>query len=115
MKTMVEWARFQGSQWYDLDEVDLKHEYFNDLDAVYVIWRTDGKVVKVGSGMIRDRLQEHLKEKEIRKLRPLNVTWGIVMTTKHTDGVVRFLTEKLNPMLGGSVSAPEAVEVNLPW
>ncbi|MGD9872707.1 MAG: hypothetical protein AB7T27_00415 [Kiritimatiellia bacterium] len=114
----LEWLRLDGGNWYDLQTVDLAHKHFDDLQGVYVIWQTTvttGNVVKVGQGVIRDRLQSHREDPVIQKHNTggLSVTWAKV-DGRSVDGVERYLGDTLTPKVAHRFPDVTPIAVNLP-
>ena len=61
------WNRCQGDGWCLLDTVDLTHSHFDGMEGVYVIWHGGQSpwTVRVGQGVIRDRLQAHRNDSAV--------------------------------------------------
>ena len=78
----LNWIKCTNDVWCTLANVNLSHEYFQGLEGVYVIWHGgDGhshNVVKVGQGVIADRLSSHRNDPEIQAYarNALYVTWA---------------------------------------
>ena len=103
---------------YELGAFDLAHAHFNGLEGVYVIWQARGKVVKVGSGIIRERFEKHAADPEIEAFRTnvkLHVSWAPIPDERLREGVERFLGDTLKPELAERFPDVAPVEVNLPW
>ena len=112
----VEWNKCKGDKendWCSLLTVNLDHEHFNDLKGVYIIW-SGKQVVRVGSGVIRDRLKEHRDNPEIKKFKDLQVTWAPV-NANQMEGVEKYLADELNPAIGERFPDRTPIEVNFPW
>ena len=93
------------------------------ITGVYIIWAgTDNRtILKVGSGIIKDRLQAHLKDPQVQayKHRGLYVTWApFLFVDRSLDkqrDVERFLGVLLNPKLTERLpNNVDAIWVNLP-
>ena len=96
----VSWAKCKNDVWCSLDRVIL-----TDVTTygVYVIWYVtkDGKirVVRVGKGDIKSRLQSHRNDTDITKYSKygaLLTTWARV-SEKYVDGVEKYLGDMLDP------------------
>lgn len=115
----VSWNKCgQNPTWCALQTLNLEHEHFNGMEGVYIIWHGGPKptTVRVGQGVIRDRLQQHRTDPAITKYQDLGlyVTWAKVDAVSR-DGVERFLAEQLTPKVGDRFPSVLAVTVNLPW
>ena len=122
------WMQCQGDVWCRLNNVNLEHDHFSNLEGVYIIWHggKNASTVRVGQGRIKDRLLEHRNDPEIQQYNHLElyVTWANV-PTRERDGVEKYLGEHLTPLVGDRfpdtdatiVTLPHAdpIEVNLPW
>lgn len=113
----LNWIKNNDGKWFSLINLNLNHEYFNNLEGVYVIWHggTGHNIVRVGQGVIKDRLTTHKDDPAILYFggAGLFVTWAEVGLNIR-DGVERFLAERLKPKVG--LKFPEAlpIMVNLP-
>lgn len=104
-----------NGSWCGFLTVNLAHPHFDNKEGVYIIWQGKGAIIRVGQGVIRDRLSEHRKDTTISAYNNLFVTWASV-PSQYRDGVERYLANRLNPVVGErfpKVTAPS--EVNLPW
>ena len=115
----LNWIKCQGSVWCKLNSVNLDHEHFNNMRGVYIIWHggTDPKVVYVGQGNIKERLEKHQSDSRIQGYDNLDlyVTWAAVLE-EHRDGVESYLANTWNPIVG--VDHPQTsppIAVNSPW
>ncbi|GFP25849.1 hypothetical protein HKBW3S25_01330, partial [Candidatus Hakubella thermalkaliphila] len=72
--------------------------------------------VRVGQGVIRERLTAHRNDSDILAYRShgLYVTWAKVSASQR-DGVERYLAERLNPKVGISFPDVVPIPVNLLW
>ena len=93
------------------------------ISGVYIIWTgTDNNrtVLKVGSGIIKDKLAIHLKDPEIQAYQPtrLYVTWGSTLSAigpeKIQKGIEKFLGIVFKPKLMEHSPDVDLVVVNLP-
>lgn len=98
-------------------------DYSAGISGVYIIWTgTDNNrtVLKVGSGIIKDKLAVHLKDPEIQAYQPtrLYVTWGSTVSTigpqEIQKGIEKFLEIVFKPKLGADSPDVDLVMVNLP-
>lgn len=112
------WMKCKGGSWCSLKNLNLGHEHFDGLEGVYIIWREEPtrKAVRLGQGVISDRLSEHRDNTEIIAKGPkgLFVTWARVDVTNR-DGVEAFLADTLDPLVGDRFPDVVPVPVNLPW
>jgi hypothetical protein len=113
----LQWVKCDGLNWCSLLNVNLDHEHFNDMEGVYVIWHGGyaPRYVRVGQGVIKDRLAEHRENEEILAYRDLGlfVTWAKVAANDR-DRVEKYLSDKLKPLIGERFPEVEPLEVNLP-
>lgn len=114
----VIWNKCEQGSWCSLNKVDLAHEHFNGMEGVYIIWHggPTPKVVRVGQGVIRDRLTAHRQDEEIQAYISLilYVTWASV-DARSRDGVEAFLANTLKPLVGERFPDVVPISVNLPW
>lgn len=108
------WQKCLGDVWGPFTTVDLSHTHFNNMEGVYVIWQANGPVVRVGQGIIRDRLSAHRRDSAITVYENLYVTWAPV-STLHRDGVERYLANTLKPKVGDAFPNANPIPVALPW
>ncbi len=105
-------------KWCLLNSVDLQNSHFENLEGVYIIWHggIQPQTVRVGQGIIRDRLSAHRKDTQVQAYSHLGlfVTWAPVEKS-YRDGVEAFLTKWLDPKVGEVFPGQKAIEVNLPW
>lgn len=110
----VYWGKCNpNDSWCSLKNLNLDHEVFNDLNGVYIIW-SGNEVIRLGSGIIRNRLKEHRENPEITVYPNLFVTWAKV-NGNQMEGVEKFLADRLNPKVGDRFPDRTPIEVNLPW
>lgn len=110
----LEWQKCQGNVWGSLLNVDLSHSHFNNLEGVYIIWQGNGPVVRVGQGIIKDRLTAHRNDPTITTYSSLYVTWAPVGTL-YRDNVERYLANILKPVVGDTFPNVTPTQVSLPW
>lgn len=114
----LSWNKCTGNQWCPLNTVNLDHPLFDGMEGVYIIWHGGQKAatVRVGQGVIRDRLREHRKDKDVQAYseQGLYVTWAAVAAGDR-DGVEAYLAYRLKPLEGERFPDRPPVEVNLPW
>lgn len=113
------WTKCQGDVWGSLINVDLAHPYLDNIEGVYIIWHggRNPRVVRVGQGVVRDRLNVQRKNKAILQYTnsgPLRTTWATV-DARYRDGVERYLTERLEPLVEDRLLTVPPIEVNLPY
>jgi hypothetical protein len=94
----VNWVQCEGNVWCKLNTVDLQHSHFDGLEGVYIIWHggDNAATVRVGQGVIRDRLAAHRNDSDVQAYANLTlyVTWAAVATSDR-DGVEAFLAQHL--------------------
>lgn len=114
----VNWGHCTNDSWCSFLDLNLANSYFDCLEGVYIIWHggNNAKTVRVGQGIIRDRIAVHRDEDEILEYKNLDlfVTWAQV-SKKDRGGVEKFLAEELNPLVGKMYPDVELIEINLPW
>ena len=119
----LNWVRCQDDTWCKLDSVDLAHEYFNNMQGVYIIWvggEEPQVVVYVGQGNIKERLTEHRKNPEIFLYgdilgTDLYVTWATV-ARQDRDAIEAYLADKWDPKVGERhPQTTPHIAVNSPW
>ena len=98
-------------------------DYSAGISGVYIIWTgTDNNrtVLKVGSGIIKDKLAADLKDPEIRAYKPtrLYVTWASTLSVIGPEqiqkGIEKFLGVVFKPKLKENLPDVDLVMVNLP-
>ena len=110
----LEWKKCQGDIWGPFMDVDLNHAHFNNMEGIYIIWQAGGPVVKVGQGIIRDRLSAHRRDTTITAYTNLHVTWAPVLSP-YRDGAERYLANVLQPRVGDAFPNVNPIQVFLPW
>jgi hypothetical protein len=112
------WNQCQGDVWCSLSDVDLSHNHFDGMEGVYAILHggTNPATVRVGQGIIRDRLQSHRIDPDIQAYAHLQpyVTWARV-SARDRDGVEAYLAQKLQPLVGKRFPKRKPISVNTPW
>jgi len=99
--------------WCDFLKLDITKDHFKDLKGVYVIWNDEDNAVRVGSGIIKDRIADHRKDKEITAYKNLKVTWAEV-NGNQMEGVEKYLADELEPVVGERFPKRTPISVNLP-
>ena len=99
---------------YHFQNVDLSHSHFNDMEGVYIIWQGNGPIVRVGQGIVKNRIASHRNDREVTAYGNLYVTWAKVPAV-YRDGVERYLANRLNPRVGDAFPDVDPIAVNLPW
>jgi len=106
-----------GDDWCLLNTVNLQHHNLNGVEGVYMIWYRgpNNPVVRVGQGVIRDRLAAHRKDAAVQAYadRTLPVTWAVVPAAQR-DGVEKFLADQYSPLVGERFPDRIPIGVNLP-
>lgn len=117
MDVNLAWIHCTGKEWCRLTDVDLSQ--LNPLiRGVYLIWQTSGRVVYVGSGNIRDRLENHRIATDILvhadESGILLVTWARVVHEAYIEPIERYLTAMFNPIVSGNHTKGQQITVNPP-
>ena len=99
--------------WCDLHKLDITADLFKDLKGVYIIWSGD-KTVRLGSGIIKDRISEHRENPKITAYPNLKVTWAKV-NANQMEGVEKYLADALHPAIGDAFPDRTPISVNFPW
>jgi hypothetical protein len=113
----LDWIHRDDGYWCHLERVDLDSV---DTGGVYMIWHggEEPKVVRVGQGGDIAQRLHHLKEApEILAYKDngeLYVTWAAVPASKR-DGVVCYLTENWNSLIGKPCPLIFPITVNSPF
>ncbi len=114
----VTWNRCESHIWCKLNEVDLNNSHFDNMAGVYVIWHggNNPKTVRVGQGLIKDRIAAHRVGHEVQayKQHGLFVTWTTVPWNSR-NGVEAFLAQNFDPIVGERFPNVTPIPVNLPW
>lgn len=112
----LSWVKCQNNAWCGLNTVNLESDHFDGMEGVYVIWRnTDGHAVRVGQGVIKDRLAAHREDQTVQVYAAagLSVSWAPV-AARYRDGVETFLAVQLKPLVGDRFPDVPPIRVNLP-
>lgn len=111
----VTWIKSTNDTWLSLERVNLANVMTR---GVYIIWHrgNPGRVVRVGQGVIADRLSAHRNDRKILAYanRGLLVTWASVSAAQQ-DGVERYLADTWNPLVGDAFPDAAPIAVNSPW
>ena len=127
----VQWQRcLKNSLWCQFNEKLLSNGRFEtrlgdhsvNISGIYIIWTgiDNRTVLKVGSGIIKDKLEEHLRDPEIQAYKPtrLYVTWASTLSVIGAEeiqkGVEKFLDIVFKPKLAEHLPDIDLVMVNLP-
>lgn len=127
----VQWQRcLKNSLWCQFNEKLLSNGRFEtrlgdhsvNISGIYIIWTgiDNRTVLKVGSGIIKDKLEEHLRDPEIQAYKPtrLYVTWASTLSVIGEEeiqkGVEKFLDIVFKPKLVEHLPDVDLVMVNLP-
>ena len=108
--TDLTWWKCTGDAWCPFRDSDLdsvRDDYGEKAEGVYVIWHNGSnrgfpEVVRVGKGIIPDRLKEHRKDTKIVKHAErgkLFVTWAEVPDPLQTM-VEAYLSHVYQPLIG---------------
>lgn len=100
--------------WCSLDKLNLNHEYFDTLEGIYIIWSGRDAVIRIGSGHIRDRVNEHRADLDVTRFPELHVTWAKAESNLF-QGIEKYLASQLRPLIPAEVpDDAEALIVNIP-
>ena len=128
----VHWQRcIKNSLWCQFNEKLLNDgrlearlgDYSVGINGIYIIWTgidNNRTVLKVGSGIIKDKLAEDLKDPEVQAHKPtrLYVTWASTLSVIGAEeiqkGIEKFLGVVFKPKLKENLSDVDLVMVNLP-
>ena len=113
----VSWVKFTDDLWFSLNNVNLNSLTEKDI-GVYIIWHggDNANMVKIGQGIIKNRLVAHKKDKEIQAYSHLNlyVTWAYLQESL-LDGVEAYLAEVWPPLVGERFPDRKPIAVTLPF
>lgn len=109
------WNKCVKGIWCNFLSVNLDNAHFNNLEGVYIIWQGGGPIIRIGQGIIRDRLFAHREDKEITAYSNLFVTWTAISSQPSRDGVERYLANRLKPRVGNMFPSVNPIMINLPW
>lgn len=109
------WIKCSNNSWCPFLILDLRAEYFNtSRKGVYIIWQpSTGRVIRVGQGVIKDRIAEHRENNKITQYSNLSVTWAEVSSV-YMDGVENYLATQLKPLIGDRFPEVSPIQVNIP-
>ena len=128
---MLRWQRcIKNSLWCQFNDRLLNDgrlearlgDYSVGISGVYIIWAgiEDRTVLKVGSGIIKDKLAADLRDPEIQAHKParLYVTWASTLSVIGPEeiqkGIEKFLDVVFKPKLSENLPDVDLVMVNLP-
>ena len=128
---MLRWQRcIKNSLWCQFNDRLLNDgrletrlgDYSVGISGVYIIWTgiEDRIVLKVGSGIIKDKLTSDLRDPEIQAHKParLYVTWASTLSVVGPEeiqkGIEKFLGVVFKPKLAENLPDVDLVMVNLP-
>ncbi|WP_294615663.1 hypothetical protein [uncultured Bacteroides sp.] len=119
MKEKVIWEKCAYDNWAHLKTLDLTSpslvENGQCNTGVYIIWsETEKRVVRVGSGRIAERLEEHSQNPLICKHPELLVTFAIIKDKEVMLGVEAYLAAVYSPVIGDRFPDATHIYVNLP-
>jgi len=113
-KITVTWGTCgDDSHWCDFTNLDLTADLFKEMKGVYIIW-SGKQVVRLGSGIIKDRISTHRNDTKITAYANLKVTWAKVHANQ-MEGVERYLADMFDPAVGEAFPDTIPLPVNLPW
>lgn len=127
----VQWQRcLKNSLWCQFNEKLLSNGRFEtrlgdhnvSISGVYILWTgiDNRTVLKVGSGIIKDKLEAHLRDPEVQAYKPtkLYVTWAstvpVIGAKEIQKGAEKFLDIVFKPKLAAHLPDVDLVMVNLP-
>ena len=114
------WVKCEGNTWCQLNHLNLDHNYYNNFKGVYIIWYWNNFghpiTVKIGQGVIKDRLAAHRRDPQIQAYAHMNllVTWTNIPPYL-LDGVEAYLGKALNPRVGSLFPNAKPIPVELPF
>lgn len=109
----LNWIKCENNNWCSFMNLNLNNNHFDGLIGVYLIWSGD-KVVRLGSGVIKDRIADHRTNSEITNYSNLKVTWAKV-GEDDMQGVEKYLSDAFNPLVGDRFPDAAPIKVNSPW
>ena len=117
----LNWNKCSDDQWCDFFNLNLDHEHFENLKGVYIIWHCKSgdqkaRVVRVGQGIIKDRIAAHREDPEITAFKNYGMlaTW-VSVSDSEIDGVERYLFDYWKPLVGQRAPDVTAIPVSSPW
>ena len=114
------WVKCENNAWCSLRQVDLRHNYYDNLVGVYIIWYWDNLgnpiTVKIGQGNIKNRITAHRRDPQIQAYAHMNllVTWTSIPSYL-LDGVEAYLGKVLKPRVGSLFPNAKSIPVGLPF
>jgi hypothetical protein len=120
MEMRVVWKKCAHGSWCELYKLNIAHDYFNNLEGVYILWykNEDGgkTILSVGGGLIATELKKLKEDTAVLAFESyeLSVTWTAIDSKKH-NSIIKFLIKSLNPMLTKNAPGGFSKKVNLPW
>ncbi len=107
----AKWVKCKTDVWCTLKTVNLTPI---KTVGVYLIWDSEGRPIRLGQGVIADRLEEHRNNPEIMKYgNDLLVTWASI-PARQMDGVENYLEQQYSPLVGERFPSATPISVNLP-
>jgi len=117
----VRWRRYRSGDWCNFWQLDVTHDYFENCDGIYIVWRTDrvykrNMTIAVGQGAIRDAVVSLRGDPKLApyKNKSVFITWTEI-DKKYFDGVEQFLVDILRPEVDSPHPLTDPVKVDLPW
>ncbi len=112
----LSWIKCQSGDWCGLEKVNLSNV---STIGVYIIWHggNPGRVVRVGQGIIADRLSDHRSDSAIlayNKNGTLYATWAYV-SAHQRDAVEAYLAQTWTPLVGDRFPDVLPLAVNSLW
>lgn len=111
---ILEWIKYPDGSWASLPNLNLADRHFDSLEGIYIIWQANGPIVRVGQGVIKDRLFQHRSDVDINRYDDLYVSWAKV-EEQYRNGVEKYLADTLSPRVGEAFPDVGSIAVNLPW
>jgi hypothetical protein len=109
----VNWIKLTNHQWANFKTQSL--EQICDMKGVYIIWTMDDGVIRVGSGNIKQRIEEHRKNKDIYQYDNLKFTFTIIKSEDIMHGIEAYLGKiKFEPIVGKNYPDVDPIVVNVP-
>ncbi len=108
------WNKYGDGSWCAFHGIDLNQNHFNGMEGVYVIWQNNGPVIRLGQGVIKDRVATYRSEGQITAYDNLYITWASVPVA-YRDSVEKYLATRLKPRVGDAFPNANPLTVNLPW
>lgn len=119
----VYWVRnTQTNQWFDFLRLNLNAPYFVNKEGVYIIFYSspsEARVIRIGSGNLKERLEEHRKNPailEYSRLGQLKVTWVVAdnnpLSHEQLLGVEAYLARIYSPISGDRYPTVTEIPVN---